>query len=54
MTTNNLGFFNVEGQTEPNSEYTVEASNIISDYGTIHKVGTSDDYGGDFRGIPFK
>ncbi|MFK4783939.1 hypothetical protein ACI1TB_09050 [Lactococcus petauri] len=45
VTTNNLGFFNVEGQTEPNSEYTVEASNIISDYDTIHKVGTSDDYG---------
>ena len=45
VTTNNLGFFNVEGQTEPNSEYTVEASNIKSDYDKIHKVGTSDDYG---------
>ena len=51
VTTNNLGFFNVEGQTEPNSEYTVEASNIISDYGTIHKVGTSDDYGGILEGF---
>ncbi|WP_285016829.1 hypothetical protein [Lactococcus garvieae] len=51
VTTNNLGFFNVEGQTEPNSEYTVEASNIISDYGTIHKVGTSDGYGGILEGF---
>ncbi|KLK97388.1 hypothetical protein ACQUE4_00255 [Lactococcus lactis] len=39
VTTNILGYFNVEGKTEPNSEYTV-------DYGTLHMVETSDDYGG--------
>ena len=44
VTTNILGYFNVEGQTEPNSEYTV-------DYGTLHKVETSDDYGGILVGL---
>ncbi|MBU5899296.1 hypothetical protein JVW24_19460, partial [Vibrio cholerae O1] len=44
VTTNILGYFKVEGQTEPNSEYTV-------DYGTLHKVETSDDYGGILIGL---
>lgn len=44
VTTNILGYFKVEGQTEPNSEYTV-------DYGTLHKVETSDDYGGILVGL---
>ncbi|MFK4967855.1 hypothetical protein ACI1UG_06640 [Lactococcus garvieae] len=44
VTTNILGYFKVEGQTEPNSEYTV-------DYGTLHEVETSDDYGGILIGL---
>lgn len=44
VTTNILGYFKVEGQTEPNSEYTV-------DYGTLHKVETSDGYGGILIGL---
>lgn len=44
VTTNILGYFNVEGKTEPNSEYTI-------DYGTFHKVDTSDDYGGILNGF---
>ncbi|WP_270321503.1 hypothetical protein [Lactococcus petauri] len=39
VTTNILGYFTVMGQTEPNSEYVV-------DYGRLHEVKTSDDYGG--------
>ena len=37
--TNILGYFTVLGKTEPNSEY-------IVDYGTVHEIKTSDDYGG--------